>query len=177
MQQKLNLELKHFCDDFRKVRQVLTSIGAEKEEIKKQKDYFFNTPKLQGKTNPRLKLRIEGEKKTLIYYERPAFSAGTDTQSVVEILNISDVHTLPFLEKALGVRGVVEKTREVWRKDYTVFHLDTIRGVGKICEVELQKQGSITQKDRDVFSYYQEVLMPVLGKMVKGSNIDLVLKK
>lgn len=177
MQNKKNLELKHYCDNFQRVRKVLRDIGAQKEIVKKQKDYFFNLPKKAGTTHPRLKLRVEGGTQALIYYERPAFKKGVDTQSVIELLDVKDAHTLPFLKKSLGVKGIVEKTREVWRKDHTVFHLDTIKGVGTIFEVELQKHGTITQNDQNLFASYQEQLLPVLGKVVRGSNIDLVIKK
>lgn len=43
---KINLELKHHCDNFGKVRQVLREVGAKKEIVKNQKDYFFNLPSI-----------------------------------------------------------------------------------------------------------------------------------
>ncbi|MCK5021752.1 MAG: hypothetical protein KAR54_00685 [Candidatus Pacebacteria bacterium] len=63
----------------------------------------------------------------------------------------------------------------MWRKQNTVFHLDTVKDVGMIFEVELQKEGEITKKDREIFSSYQNILTPALGKVIKGSNIDLIL--
>lgn len=59
MKSKTNLELKHYCPDFNKIRTVLKKIGAKKFVVKKQKDYFFNLPEIKGKQSPRLKLRIE----------------------------------------------------------------------------------------------------------------------
>jgi adenylate cyclase class IV len=72
---------------------------------------------------------------------------------------------------------MVVKTREVWRKENTVFHLDTVKGVGTIFEVELQKTGKVSEKDRRIFNSYQEKLLPFLGEGIKGSNVDLVGKK
>ena len=41
MELKTNLELKYFYKDPNPIRKALRSIGAKKESIKKQKDYFF----------------------------------------------------------------------------------------------------------------------------------------
>lgn len=170
---KINLELKHFCKDFGLIRNILKSFDAKKEIVKNQKDFFFKLPK--GKTgNPRLKLRIEGKKETLIYYDRPDFKKGKQIAAKIKLYEVKDNELLPFLKESLGVRAVVEKKREVWRKDNTVFHLDDVKGVGKIFEVELQKFGKVNQKDIGIFKEYQKELLPHLGKVVKGSNVDLV---
>ncbi len=173
---KTNLELKHYCTDFKRVRAALKQLGAMKEIVKQQKDYFFALPINKDRTAPRLKLRIEGPAKTLIYYERPDFVKAKDTASQVKLYTLEDASLLPLLEQALGVTAIVEKKREVWRKDHTVFHLDTVKGVGTIFEIELQKRGKITEKDKKLFSSYQATLLPLLGDVIKGSNVDLVQK-
>jgi len=175
MQNKQNLELKHFCIDFKEIRKVLRDIGAEKEIVKKQKDFFFNLPKSKKDQKGRMKLRIEEDMMEVIYYERPDFVSEKETSATVALLE-ANADILAFLEKALGTTAVVEKKREVWRKDNTVFHLDSVKGIGNIFEVELQKTGSITVKDRELFAQYQRSLSPYLGKVIKGSNVDLVLK-
>ncbi len=172
---KTNLELKHFCSDFHEVRKVLKTMGAKKEVVKNQKDYFFELPKRKI-GNPRLKLRIEGKKETLIYYDRPDFKKGKETNAKIKLYEVKDKELLPFLKESLGVKAIVEKKREVWRKDNTVFHLDDVKGAGKIFEVELQKFGKINQKDIDLFKEYQTQLLPYLGQVVRGSNVDLVKK-
>lgn len=174
MKQNQNLELKHRCDDFKEIRKVLKNLGATKEGINKQKDYFFDLPQAKKKQKARLKYRIEGKRNVLVYYARPDFVKGKDVTSDVALLE-TDVKALKFLEKSLGVIAVVEKKREIWRKDNTVFHLDEVKNVGKIFEIELQKKGKLNEKDKDLFSNYQKALLPHLGKVVKGSNINLVL--
>ncbi len=174
---KTNIELKHHCADFKKVRVVLKELGAEKEIVKNQKDYFFELPKDKKKISPRLKLRIEGDTKTLIYYERPDFTKTKDAVADVKLYVVNDTQLLPFLEKTLGVKAIVQKKREVWRKANTVFHIDEVKGVGGIFEIELQSVGKITGKDRELFKSYQTKLTPFLGKVVKGSNVDLVVQK
>jgi adenylate cyclase class IV len=175
MQNKQNLELKHHCEDFKEVRKILQGLGAEKEIVKNQRDYFFELPKAKKDKQGRMKLRIENEKMEVIYYERPDFVVGKETTSSVALLEANPA-TLTFLEASLGVSAVVDKKREVWRKGNTVFHLDIVKGVGNLFEIELQKTAGITAKDRELFAQYQKALLPHLGKVIKGSNIDLVLK-
>ena len=174
---KQNLELKYYCEDFGKIRSVLKQIGAKKESVKNQKDYFFELPKDKSRTSSKLKFRIEnGKPKEVIYYERPNFSKKVNTMSDIELYATSDINLLSFLTKVLGVKAVVEKKREVWRKDNTVFYIDIVKDVGNIFEVELWAKSVITEKDRNIFESYKEKLLPYLGPMVKGSNLDLVLK-
>lgn len=171
--EKTNIELKHFCVDFANIRQVLKGFGAKKETVKDQKDFFFELPKRKI-GNPRLKLRIEGKKETLIYYDRPGFTKGKETPAKIKLYEVKDGELLIFLKESLGVKAVVEKKREVWRKDNAVFHLDEVKSVGRVFEIELQKSGKVTQKDVAVFRKYQRELLPHLGKVIKGSNVDLV---
>ncbi len=173
---KTNLELKYFCSDFDGIRKILKkNIGATKESVKNQKDFFFELLKIKT-GNPRLKLRIEGKKETLIYYDRPDFKKGEETKAKIKLYEVKDKYLLPFLKESLGVKAVVEKKREIWRKDNTVFHLDDVKGVGKIFEIELQKTGNITKKDTEKFNGYQKQLLPFLDNIVRGSNVDLVKK-
>jgi adenylate cyclase class IV len=64
--------------------------------------------------------------------------------------------------------------REVWRKGLTVFHLDDVKEVGKVFEIELQKKGTVSKKDKLTFSSYQKKFKPYVGKVITGSNIDVV---
>ena len=174
---KINLELKHFCSDFNKIRNILKKLGAKKEAIKNQKDYFFNVPVAKSKIHPRLKLRIERGKQTLIYYDRPDFNESKNTASSVALHEVIDKELLPFLRGLLGIRAIVEKRREVWRKANTVFHLDTVKGVGKIFEIELRKKGKISKNDKFLFESYRGKLLPLLGPVIKRSNVDLIENK
>lgn len=168
-----NLELKHRCSDFREVRKVLAKLGAIKDVTKKQKDYFFNLPAEKKKQKGRMKLRVESDRMYVVYYERPGFVEGKDAISDYSILDATKM-TLDFLTTSLGVSAVVDKKREVWRLDNTVFHLDTVNNVGGIFEIELQKKGKLVKSDRAKFLDYKTALLPYLGKVIKGSNSDLV---
>ena len=174
METKLNLELKHFCSDFESVRKVLQELGAQRGEAITQKDYFFHLPQSEGEVQPRLKLRIENNTQTLIYYHRADFTEGKSTPAHVELYHVTDEKLLPFLEKVLGVRGVVEKTRERWRKGNIVFNVDEVKGVGKIFEIEITTTEEQRENDEKTFADLQQKLAPYLSEVVKGSNIDLV---
>lgn len=167
---KINLELKHFCSNFNKVREILKELRAQKDAVKSQTDYFFNLPDNKA----RLKLRIEGKKQFLVYYKRPDFLKAKITTSKVKLYNVRDKELLQFLKDTLGVKAVVKKRREIWRKANTVFHIDTVKDIGGIFEIELQKRGKITAKDQKQFKVYQNKLLPHLGKVIRGSNVDLV---
>lgn len=151
---------------------MLKQIGAKKEIVKKQKDYFFNLP--TNSNLARLKLRVEGKKQTLVYYERPDFVKGKATTADVKLYEVRDSQLLGFLTKVLGVKAIVEKKREVWRKSNTVFNIDNVKDVGGIFEIELQKKGKITALDKKQFRNYQDKLLSYLGNLIKGSNVDLV---
>jgi len=121
-----------------------------------------------------LKLRIEGDKQFLVYYERPNFSKTKSTMSKVKLYDVKNDRLLDFLGATLGVKAVVKKRREVWRKANTIFHIDNVKDVGGIFEIELQKKGKITASDQKQFKNYQNKLLPYLGKVIRGSNVDLV---
>lgn len=174
---KINLELKHYCSNFAKVREILKEIGAKKEIVKRQKDYFFELPIYKDKNSPRLKLRIENKKQTLVYYEKPDFIEEKGIAAKIKLYDVKDFELLPFLKTVLGVKAIVEKKREVWRKLNTVFHIDTVKNVGGVFEIELQKKGKISTSDKRQFKTYQDKLSPFLGGVIKGSNVDLVSSK
>jgi len=122
MESKINLELKYFCKDFSPIRAVLRLIGAKKESIKRQKDYFFNLPKDENQRIPaRLKLRVSNGEQLLVFYRRPKFSTKSATSSDVIILPVNNKEIIPFLSKVLRVKTIVEKQRELWRKGNTVY--------------------------------------------------------
>lgn len=174
MQNKLNLELKYFCADFFPIRRVLSEIGAKKNKTANQKDYFFNLPNVQQ--NARFKLRIESQKQTLVYYEREDFKENKANPAKVILYPTKDKKLLTFLSNTLGIKAIVVKRREQWKKENTVFNLDTVEKVGKIFEIEITTDPKNLKKDEAIFNSYKEKLLPFLTKIVKGSNLDLVNK-
>lgn len=177
MKSKVNLELKYFCPDFHPIRSLLKSMDAKKIAVKKQKDYFFRLPKEQtSKVPARLKLRQENGTETLVFYRRPNFSDKAATNADIVLLSVKDKNLLPFLLHALGMKVVVEKTRELWRKGNIVFHLDIVKGVGGIFEIEVWAKPNTLAQDKIKFARYRKKFLPHLSKVVRGSNENIVLE-
>ena len=171
METKTNLELKYFCNDFGPIRKILSELGAMKVGVKKQIDYFYNLPSAEKSPPARLKLRTEGKKKTLIYYQRPNFSADPPTQAKVLLFPVKQKAIKDLLKKALGIKGIVEKTRELWSMENIVFNLDEVKGVGKVFEIEVTK---LQESDNQVFEDLKSQFLPYLDKCITTSNIELV---
>ena len=125
-----NLEFKANCDSLDVLRQRLANLQAEHRHTMKQLDTYFNVP--QG----RLKLReINTHDAELIYYERSdlAESRYSNYQicDIPEPMAFKQIATM-----AWGVKGVVEKRRELWMFGDTRIHLDEVKNLGQFVELE-----------------------------------------
>ncbi len=167
----LNREIKAYCSNFVPVRQILRSLGAVFVETKEQVDFFYHLPAATDEQGTRrLKLRIENSKTQLIYYyDRQETGART---SHFRLWEIQDAQVQSVLEAALGVRAVVRKQRELWRKDNVVFNLDTVEGVGQVFEVEVMGQEGVDIEKQ--LAENRRRFGPYLGPDISGSNEDLV---
>ena len=171
MRTRLNREIKSFCKDFRAIRKALRKIGATLVGQTDQVDYFFFLPDSPGQADSRrLKLRIDDGKPRLIYY----YDKNQPDSRAVEfqVCEVSDPHIKDILEAALGVRSVVRKRREVWKEGNATFNLDTVEGVGKVFEAEVE-----VRRDDDAegqIARYRRLFGPHLGEDITGSNEDLV---
>ena len=168
---RLNRELKAYCKDFVTVRRLLQEHGAVFVEVKDQVDHYYHLPAGDdAEGTRRLKLRTEKGTGELIYYcERQETGART---SRFQLAAVDDPRMGDVLEAALGVRAVVRKRRELWRKDNVIFNLDTVDGVGQILEVEVQDADNC-DIDAQV-DEYRSLFAPCLGHDIVGSNEDLV---
>lgn len=167
----LNREIKAYCPDFAPVRQQLQELGATFVEVKEQIDYYFRLQVPEdNRVTPRLKLRVEGESRELIYY-RDHHEAGSRV-SEFQIWSNPDPQLLDVLETAFGIRVIVRKQRELWLNDNVRYNLDTVESVGQIFEVEIQNKD-----DRDIETQLEEnrrLFAPCLGPSITSSNEDLV---
>jgi adenylate cyclase class IV len=112
-------------------------VGATSAGRKGQVDYFFVLPEDErGPRRQRLELRTDDEGQRLIYYYD---RAEPDSRSVnFVIAEVGGASARKLLEAALGVRAIVRKRRETWRKENTRFNLDEVEGAGTIVEVEVE---------------------------------------
>jgi len=126
-----NLEIKARCGNWRRIVKALGKLGARRLAPMRQIDTYFRVPA------GRLKLRQFNSKRAeLIYYRRPE---GRDQRW-------SDYTILPAapparwrgtLEKALGVKAVVDKRRIVYLHRNARIHLDNVKGIGRFVEIEV----------------------------------------
>ena len=125
-----NLEFKANCDSLDALRRHLVDLRAEHRRTMKQLDTYFNVP--QG----RLKLReIDTNEAQLIYYERSDLAKSR--YSNYQICDIPEPAAFKQIATmAWGVKGIVEKQRELWMFGDTRIHLDEITDLGQFVELE-----------------------------------------
>ena len=171
MNVRLNLEIKSFCPDFRPIRKALRAMGATPMGRKEQVDYFFVLPESPRRPpSRRLKLRMDAKGPRLIYY----YDRNQPDSRLVEfqVAKVDNPLIKDVLEAALGVRAVVKKRREVWKKGAATFNLDMVEGVGTIFEVEIEDVSG--EEWRSEIGRYRKLFGPYLGEEIAGSNEDLV---
>ncbi len=127
-----NIEIKARFPDLSEAREIARRLGADDRGLLIQTDTYFFAP------HGRLKLReIEGASAELIAYERPDRSEVK--LSNYELTTLPDPRSLKrILTRALGVRVVVRKRRELWYLERTRLHLDQVDGLGSFFEFEVE---------------------------------------
>jgi predicted adenylyl cyclase CyaB len=164
-----NIEIKARVGDIELLRAIVERISDTPCAVLEQEDTFFNVP--QG----RLKLRLLGSGQgQLVYYERRDESG--PKRSDYMLSPVADPDSLrELLTTALGVRGVVSKTRWLYHVGATRIHLDEVEGLGHYLELEVvlaegdTPAGGLAEAER---------LMAELGveesDLVEGAYIDLL---
>jgi predicted adenylyl cyclase CyaB len=126
-----NIEIKARVPDLARLRVRAASLAPVPPTVLVQTDTFFDVPR------GRLKLREFGAGSAeLIFYER-ADQTGPKESSYFRY-ECSEPKTLAaLLGRNLGIRGVVEKRREVFLIGRARIHLDDVRGLGTFMEIEV----------------------------------------
>lgn len=167
----INSEIKAKCDNHAKIRDYSVSHGADFKGTDHQIDTYFAVSK------GRLKLREGSIENNLIFYERND-NAGPK-QSAITFSPIEKGSSIrAVLEKALGVRIVVDKHREIYFIGNVKFHLDKVEGLGMFMEIEaIDWDGKIgANKLREQCEYYAKELGIAKTDLVVGSYSDLLLQ-
>lgn len=166
-----NIEIKARVPDDRwpAVRRRARRLAAASPETLRQVDTFFNVG------HGRLKLRVVGSGSgELIAYDRP--DGNEPKASSYAVSPTSSPETLlATLARALGVRGVVRKTRELFQVGQTRIHLDEVDGLGRFLELEVVLREG--QSDDDGRTIARDVMrqMGVEDRdLVAGAYVDLL---
>jgi predicted adenylyl cyclase CyaB len=125
-----NIEIKAKVRDQRHIRAYMQSMGS-RHEVQHQRDVFFHAP------NGRLKLRcFRDGTGVLVAYDRTD-QAGPKLSDYT-LAPVEDAARLEeALTRSIGVRGIVEKKREIAIVGQTRIHLDSVRGLGIFLELEV----------------------------------------
>jgi predicted adenylyl cyclase CyaB len=166
-----NIEIKARVRDMAELRTRAEALSDTPVQVIPQEDTFFHTP--EG----RLKLRrLQPDQAQLVYYERP--DQDGPKRSNYSIYATNDPQRLLItLTQALGVRGVVRKTRYLYMCGQTRIHLDDVEGLGQFMELEVVLREG--QGDAEGQSIAEE-LMTRLGvrkeDLLEGAYMDLLEK-
>ncbi|MEW4529699.1 class IV adenylate cyclase [Maioricimonas sp. JC845] len=126
-----NVEIKARVDDLEAVRARVQTLTSASPEHLTQTDTFFLVP------NGRLKLRELGDRTAeLIFYDRPD-QPGPKASTYTRCPVVDATLLRSVLTASVGVRGVVEKEREVFLHEQTRIHLDRVEGLGTFLELEV----------------------------------------
>ena len=166
-----NIEIKARIDPDRlaETRKRAAQLSGGAPTILHQLDTFFHAP------HGRLKLREFGDGTgELIAYERP--DQPGPKQSDYVLAPTTDPGTLKqALTRALGIRGVVQKTRELSMVGQTRVHIDEVRDLGPFLELEVVLAEGQSHADGAAVA---EGLMDALGVSKKSltaqAYIDLL---
>jgi len=164
-----NVEIKAKVADPEALKHRIASLADGPGETLLQEDTFF-----QVRTG-RLKLRLASPGRgELIYYERDDSSGPRPSQ--YELAKTDEPGSLSrVLALALGVRGVVRKTRLLYRSGRTRIHLDEVEGLGSFLELEVEMRPGEEKEAGDAIA---RDLMASLGveerDLVTVAYIDLI---
>ena len=164
-----NIEIKARVRDFESLRKKIEALSDVAVKILEQEDTFFNTK------SGRLKLReTPGLYAELIYYERPDSIDPAESQYC--LIKIDEPEALKnALQAAIGIRGVVRKTRRLYRTGQARLHLDEVEKLGYYLEVEVVLQ---TDQSPEEGKQIAQDLMQQIGikpsDLVQSAYIDLL---
>ena len=166
----LNIEIKATCTELATVRAILLSHQARFEGIDHQIDTYFNTPK------GRLKLREGNIENNLIHYLRDS-EAGPKKSEVTLCPAIPGSGLKEALTRALGIKVVVDKQREIYFIENVKFHLDTVAGLGTFVEIEAIASAPNLEKDQLELQcqYYLQLLNISPETLIAVSYSDMLM--
>ena len=167
-----NVEIKARVNNFERFRQAVEQISDMPCQIIPQEDVFFCAP------HGRLKLRLLAKDRgQLIYYERPDSDAPKRSDYFI-YSSANPAELRHVLERGLGLRGVVRKTRYLYMVKNTRIHLDQVEGLGDFMELEVVLGNNQTIEEGQAVALD---LMTRLGickeDLIHGAYMDLLEDK
>ncbi len=165
----VNIEIKARVKDFEAARARAQALSDSPVQIIPQTDTFFRT------TTGRFKLRVfAADRAQLVYYDRPDLEGPKRSEYFIFDTDEPD-HLLRVMSRALGVRGVVKKTRYLYLVDQTRIHLDDVDGLGRFIELEVVlRDGQTDEQGQKLAQDLMEKLQIAREDLIDGAYMDLM---
>lgn len=164
-----NLEVKIPVETIEGLNDRVRMLGAEYVGEIQQKDTYFTV------AHGRLKLReMNDSKSELIYYDRDETLGAR--WSEYQVFPVGDVRGLKtVLLKAMKIKVVVEKRRQVFLYKTARIHLDRVTGLGHFLELEVMERDR-SQEAHELLDFLLEKLSLKNAQKVRPSYSDLLLR-
>jgi len=163
-----NLEIKVKLNSLKPVRKILSENKIELVEVLNQKDIYYKVE------NGLLKLRIENDNETLIFYDRNEKSA--KRWSDYFLLDLTNQNAEQFLSKFLKKIVEVKKVRELYLYNNTRIHLDKVDKLGYFLELETRVVNGLRDAERR-FKYLVDLLQLKRYNEIRDSYRNLLFEK
>jgi predicted adenylyl cyclase CyaB len=164
-----NIEIKARVHQFADLQRRAAALSDSPIQVIPQEDTFFNVQQ------ERLKLRVLApDRGQLIHYARPDGQA--PKRSDYHIYETTQPQALKeVLALALGVRGVVRKTRYLYLSGQTRIHLDDVDGLGQFLELEVVLRPDQTDVEgRAIAAGLMEELGVREDDLLEGAYVDML---
>ncbi len=163
-----NLEIKVTLNSHKQVKQILKKNNIHQKGLLLQKDIYYKVDR------GILKLRIENETQTLIFYDRNEQSK--KRWSDYYLLDLCNVDANAYLKRFLDILVIVKKEREFYLYKNTRIHLDYVRGLGYFLELETRVVNGLKDAEKK-FNYLLDLLDLRSKKEIRASYKDLLMQK
>jgi adenylate cyclase, class 2 len=170
--QFINIEIKARTTQASFIREYLRKAGADYKGTDVQTDTYFKVP------SGRLKLRQGKIENNLIFYDRP--NQEGPKQSDFLLQPVQDSEGLKnILTKALGLKVIVTKTREIYYIKNIKFHIDQLEGLGSFVEIEAgNKLADLSVKElHEQCRFYMQEFGIKEEDLLSHSYSDMLLEK
>ncbi|HGY56123.1 MAG TPA: CYTH domain-containing protein [Caldithrix abyssi] len=166
-----NIEIKARCEDCKKIRKLLKQLPARLEGVDEQVDTFFHV------AEGRLKMRESSLYGALLIPYLRTDAKGPKASEYTLIQTPEAQKTKNLLSRILGVRGVIEKRREIYIYKNVRIHLDQVKNIGGFIEFE----AVVSPHDNETASHSNiDYLMTYLHirekDLISGAYIDILEK-
>lgn len=166
----INIEIKARTGNPGFVRDYLLKAGADYKGTDIQTDTYFKVAK------GRLKLRQGKIENNLIWYERSNQEGPKQSDFLLTAVQDGDA-LRAILEKSLGVKVAVTKTREIYYIGNVKFHIDSLESLGNFVEIEAgNKLADLAMEQlQEQCNFYMKELRITGEDLIANSYSDMLL--